>query len=154
MKKIIALLSILAFSTSVNAENLNEVNSYDATVNKIEDTQIYDVEIKWDNMMFTYNNTESYVWNSKTHEYDLKNKKTWENEKNKITINNKSNYEIEILFNYESYKDYQKITGVFSKNKLNIQSKESDFSELNLSGKLDENTSEYKKIGEVTVTIF
>ena len=58
-------------------------------------------------------------------------------------IKNKSNRTIKVLFDYINNNDYQEIIGTFSKNNLNLKTNEFEFTELILSGNLDDNTKKY-----------
>ena len=122
MKKLFILLLLIipsiVFATNNEASVVvGEVDTEENQPN--DDDKVIDVEIKWNNMIFTYNVENNYTWNSETHEYiKNKEKKYWTNNGNNIIINNKTNKKISL---YPMYKSENKsITGKFDINKIDL----------------------------------
>ena len=149
------LIIFLLIPFIVNANSIT-TNGEDADINVVvgeveENNNVSDVEIKWKQMVFTYNVVENYVWNSETHEYT----KTisdgyWTNNGNGITITNKTANKITIKPKYFSKVDY--VNGKFSVNKLNIEAYSSKKIAFEIDGSL-EKVNNNAKVGYITIEI-
>ena len=112
----------------------------------------YNIEISWDSMEFTYQETINYIWDPNTHAYELTTPTyNWETTNNNINIENKSNIIINVELNYVS--DNETIDGEFDISKTTIKQNERIISKLTLDGKLTSNNTEYIKIGKINLTI-
>lgn len=132
--------------------SVNAAETKDATINNINVNETKSIEIIWDPLYFTYNKVNSYNWNEKTHKYDEVINQNWENNGKSISIKNKSFLPINIDFKYTNLSK-NNIGATFSKNHLHIDKKQSDKVKLYLNGQLNENSSDFKKIGVVTVSV-
>ncbi len=134
-----------------------------ATYNPAKTTQtVYNVDVTWGSMEFTY--TEEYVgdWDAQTHQYVNSTPAVWscEEKANQITVVNHSNVDITAEFKYVANNGYEDIKGTFSDEKLDLKTAvgtkiaeaPSGISFLTLSGALAKDT-ESLAIGTVIVTI-
>ncbi len=113
--------------------------------------EVSDVEIKWKQMIFTYNVVENYTWNSETHKYEKNPTKTyWTNNGNSITISNKTANRISITPKYFSKIDYVK--GKFSLNNLNLEAHSTKEIKFELSGSINQSNNN-TKVGYITIEI-
>lgn len=135
--------------TSTKNVMVGEVEGID---NKKEEA-LYDVEISWDNMKFTYNETKDVKWDSKDNEYDIVIDKEWINEDNIITVKNFSNETIIASFKYEKTNKNLDINGKFDKNKVKIGKNKVESVKFNISGKISSNITEYIKVGRITISM-
>lgn len=111
----LAMVSITAFaatndgSAATGIDVNGEFVAADAPADKIS------VEIKWDEMKFTYTEAQK-VWNPKTHQYD-QGDGTWSSEAKNITVSNHSNIGIKAAF---TFKGNNGITGSFDNAELTL----------------------------------
>ena len=87
------------------------------TYNPAKTTQtVYNVDVAWGSMEFTY--TEEYVgdWDAQTHQYINATPAVWscEEKANQITVVNHSNVDITAEFKYVANNGYEDIKGTFS----------------------------------------
>lgn len=146
-KIIFIILTTLVFINVVNAET----NSYDATISGIDSPSIYDLDIKWDNMTFSYIEQEKYIYDSTNSTYKRTTQKYWSSSSNNINIKNKSLREVNVSLKYKSLNN--NVTGTFSKDNFNIKSSEEQNIKLNLSGSIDSSYHEYKTVGEISIIV-
>lgn len=111
----LAMVSITAFaatndgSAATGIDVNGEFVAADAPADKIS------VEIKWDEMKFTYTEAQK-VWNPTTHQYD-QGDGTWSSEAKNITVSNHSNIGIKAAF---TFKGNNGITGSFDNAELTL----------------------------------
>ena len=142
--------------TNVCAQTITDsgANTKKATINDVEFVKVYNVELSWGEMKFSFAEIENYLWDKESHKYYSKISKEWIANGNTVTIHNKSNYSIRANLIYESDSNYRGITGSFTKDNLIIEMNKKENSKLNLSGTLTNNVINYTKIGAITITIF
>lgn len=138
-----------SYCTSFKNVTVGEVEGID---NKKEES-VYDIEISWDDMKFTYNEIKDIKWDSKDNEYDIVIDKEWINEDNIITVKNFSNKNITATFKYEKINKSLDINGRFDKNKVNIEKNKTESVKFNLSGKISSDITEYIKVGRITISM-
>lgn len=148
MKKKILVISTLiinSFLINVQALSINETTSNTVIVGNVE-TPVYNIETIWGEMEFTYVEQINYIWNDETHEYTKgTNTNKWISEENYVDINNKSNQSINVEMSYT--KTNSNITGTFDISKATIEPNSKERFTLVLGGKLENNNTEYQKIG-------
>lgn len=111
----LAMVSVTAFavtndgSAATGIEVNGEFVAADAPADKIS------VEIKWDEMKFTYTEAQK-VWNPETHQYD-QGDGTWSSEAKDITVSNHSNIGIKAAFTFNGNNG---ITGSFDNAELTL----------------------------------
>ncbi|MBQ6817072.1 MAG: hypothetical protein IJO27_01430 [Bacilli bacterium] len=150
MNKIIyslIILFLLTFSINVNASTIK-----DATVNSIIE-DVYDVEIFWDKMQYTYNVSEKFVYDDESREYKLERNESWDNSKGDITLTNKSKYEVTANLEYKGLNRFNNIKGYFEKDELHLGINKSVSTKLILEGALESNIRKFTTIGNVSITI-
>lgn len=148
MKKIIFLLAILLLPLMVSAIE-DEVIT--VTVGEI-DAPVYNVEITWGNMEFTYNEEINYIWNNTTHVYEFGEPTyEWTTSNNTIDITNKSYVSIEMTLNYNSIN--KNINGNFDITNKKMKTNDKISSKLILDGKLSSDNTDYVKIGFIDLII-
>ena len=131
---------------------VNASNTKDATVNSIIE-DVYDVEIIWDEMQYTYNISEKFVYDAESREYKLERKESWNSSNGDITLTNKSKYEVTANLEYKGLNRFNNIKGYFEKDKLLLDVNKSDSTKLILDGKLDSNIRRFTRIGDISITI-
>ena len=101
MKRIITLLMALAMvmSLSVTAFASYLFESKDVT-SKYEKTEreqpIYNVDLNWGDLTFTYTETVEKVWNPDTHTYDTTTTGSWDKTESTVTVTNHSNVSVAV----------------------------------------------------------
>ena len=101
MKKIITLLMALAMvmSLSVTAFASDLGGSKDVTA-KYEQTEdekpVYNVDLNWGDLTFTYTETVEKGWNPETHTYDTTTTGSWDKTETTITVTNHSNVSVDV----------------------------------------------------------
>ena len=151
MKKL--LIIALFFPLFINAKSVNvdEDTNINATVGEVEVYETSEVEIKWDQMTFTYNVVESYKWDSGTHKYSKVIEKTyWSNNGNKITITNKTTRKLEITPNYFGINN--SIKGSFNCQKIAVDGNKTETINFNIEGAIEKKLNN-TKIGYITIEI-
>lgn len=96
MKKIITLLMTLAMVMSLSvtafASDLGGSKDVTAKYEQNESEQpIYNVDLNWGDLTFTYTETTTKVWNPETHTYDTTTTGSWDKTETAITVTNHSN---------------------------------------------------------------
>lgn len=158
------ILSIGAGATAVTVDKNNGNQSIDVNAKfvKNSDEAVYSVDVVWDSMEFTYNESNLKKWNSQKHEFEVDSQKAWVGDKNSITITNHSNVEIGASFDFAALPKFSGIEGNFSKSALKLPSavnKAVGSEELTgkvefcPKGALDKDVTEMTKIGNITVKI-
>ena len=99
MKRITTILMTLAMvmSLGVTAFASEYGGSKDVTA-KYEKNEsekpIYNVDLNWGDMTFTYTETTTKVWNPDTHTYDITVAGSWDKTESTITVKNHSNVSV------------------------------------------------------------
>lgn len=116
------------------------------------DAPVYNVEVSWDAMKFTYEETINYEWDGNNHSYELVDSTyKWNTSTNVININNKSTTSVDIELSYLSEKE--KINGTFDISNKTIKANEKLTSKLTLNGQLSQNNIDYIKVGTINLLI-
>ena len=143
------ILLIPSFIYANEIKTKDGESNMNAVVGEVEIASTNDIEIKWDKMIFTYNISKNYTWDSNTHKYIYKGEnKYWTNNGNTITIINKTNKKIIVtpIFNSNN----NNLTGKFNNNSLTINSFENKKLEFSLSGSINK-TNTNTKAGHITI---
>ena len=124
---------------------------------------VYNVEIAWGDMQYTYKIASEGNWNPVTHQYDSASSGEWSCAEgaNQVTVTNHSNAEVKATFTYEAKSDYESINGTFNHSEKTLETAEGTepssapegTSMLSLSGALDKNVTNPTTIGTATVTL-
>lgn len=120
--------------------------------NKKEES-VYDVEISWDNMKFTYNETKDIKWDNNENKYSIVTENEWINEDNKIEIKNFSDKSIIVKLEYKKLRNDIDIIGKFDKEKVAIGKNKKEEVTFNISGKIRSSVDEYIKVGRITINV-
>ena len=101
MKKIITLLMALAMVMSLSvtafASDLGGSKDVTAKYEQNESEQpIYNVDLNWGDLTFTYTETTTKVWNPDTHTYDTTTTGSWDKTESSITVTNHSNVSVDV----------------------------------------------------------
>ena len=101
MKRIITLLMVLAMvmrlSITAFASDLGESKDVTAKYEKNESEQpIYNVDLNWGDLTFTYTETVEKVWNPDTHTYDTTTTGSWDKTESTVTVTNHSNVSVAV----------------------------------------------------------
>lgn len=129
----------------------------DTTENKI----VYSVDMKWDDMVFTYHEKSTRVWNPIDHTYSEEITGEWDKNTAEILVTNHSNAGVKVGFVYKTIGDTN-LTGTLDVTESTLKAGvENDYehadnvtSKLTLSGKPNETVSEAgSRIGTITITV-
>lgn len=147
MKKKVLLL---IFSSILMGYTIED-KDISVTVGEVE-TPVYNVEVRWDSMEFTYNETVNYKWDNNTHSYELTNSTyKWSTTNNIIDIKNKSATPVNINLKYTSINE--NIDGNFDISETTIESNGNVKSKLILDGELSPSNNSYIKVGTINLII-
>lgn len=122
---------------------------------------IYSVDLTWQDMTFSYNESGTRIWNPTTHTYTESLTTGWDKDSAAVTATNHSNQAVTVLFTYTAQGETG-ITGTMSKDSFTLAAgvegkpyeADSDTSVLNISGTPNETvTAEGITVGAITVTI-
>ena len=169
MKKITTLLAAAALTcamgTTAFAADQDGVKTGDYTAD-VKGTYkaggaaatVYSVDIKWDEMSFTYTAAGQGTWNPTTHEYNGGSEASWSGSKN-IVVTNHSNAAVKATASFRADSSYDAVGMNFENNITTVNSAEGTevASAPNVTikatptGTLPEATN--GKIGTITVTI-
>ena len=173
MKKLIATalaltmtlsLSTTALAAEVNGAGVGSQNPIDVTAkynNSTADPIVYSVDLKWDDMTFTYNESGTRTWDPDTHTYTDTTSAGWDKTYAAVTATNHSNAQVTVKFDYTP----QGATGVraiMSKDSFKLAAgvenkpneAATDSSILMITGTPNNSvTAEGVTIGTITVTI-
>ena len=174
MKKLIAtalaLTMTLSLSTTalaagnVDGAGVGSQNPIDVTAKYNDNTAdpiVYSVDLTWEDMTFTYNESGTRTWNPDTHTYTDTTTSGWDKVAATVTATNHSNTEVTVSFTYTpqgatgvnasmSKDSFQLAAGV--ENKPNEAA--TDSSNLMITGTPNNSvTAEGVTIGTITVTI-
>lgn len=113
MKKLIAtalaLTMTLSLSTTalaagnVDSAGIGSQNPIDVTAkynNSTADPIVYSVDLKWDDMTFTYNEFGTRTWDPDTHTYTDTTSAGWDKTYAVVTATNHSNAQVTVKFDY------------------------------------------------------
>ena len=112
MKKMIAtalaLTMVLGLSTTAMAANVDGAgvgsqNPIDVTAKYnggVTEPTVYSVDLEWEDMTFTYNETGTRTWNPDTHTYTDSTTSGWDKTTAAVTATNHSNAEVTVSFAY------------------------------------------------------
>lgn len=123
---------------------------------------VYNVDMSWGAMEFTYAVGGTRDWNPETHEYKDNTTAKWVENGNTVTVTNHSNASVETSFAFDAMDTYDTVTGKFDNAKMTLPSAEgkavdaaelTGTTKLTLSGTLESNVTALTKIGTITVTI-
>lgn len=177
MKKKTALVLTLAmvFSLaplSAYADTIDKVNgtathevkaTYKAGSSGGEGSTVYNVDITWGDMAFTYT-AAAGTWDPANHTYTGAEGGAWTVDKdggNKITVTNHSNTDVTAVFSYAAADGYNGISGSFDNASLALESAvgtavanaPTGTAALTLTGALGSDTAANTTIGTITVTL-
>ncbi len=174
MRKLFAIgiAAALALSTGVavfaeSSEKTiggNESQSINVIAKRTDTTEnnvVYSVDMKWDDMTFTYHEKSTRVWNPTDHTYSEKITGEWDKNTADILVTNHSNAGVKVGFVYQTAGNTD-LTGTLDVTESTLKAGvENDYehadnvtSKLTLSGKPNETVSESGcKIGTITITV-
>ena len=174
MRKLFAIgiAAALALSTGVvvfaeSSEKTiggNESQSINVIAKRTDTTEnnvVYSVDMKWDDMTFTYHEKSTRVWNPTDHTYSEKIIGGWDKNTADILVTNHSNADVKVGFVYQTAGNTD-LTGTLDVTESTLKAGvENDYehadnvtSKLKLSGKPNETVSESGcKIGTITITV-
>lgn len=146
-KKIVFILVLFScLFVNVYASSIKESSSV-AIVGNVE-VPVYNVEVVWGKMDFTYTEQINYVWNDNSHIYEKgKSTYSWLNKDNYVDVNNNSNIAINVELEYINLNN--NVNGNFDVSKKKLKSNSNSRFTLTLSGSLDE----AKKVGTINLKI-
>lgn len=165
VKKITSLILALVLVLSLNATVFAaDTQSQDVTA-KYEKTEtedpIYNVDIKWVDLTFTYSETTEKTWNPATHTYDEETTGSWDKTEAELVVANHSNVAVEVTMTLKPVEGTGvevSLTGgsgtLAAGVEGDVEGAASVTGKLTVSGTPNDTvTAEGIKVGEVTVTI-
>lgn len=167
MKKLVSCVVALAMcfglSTVASAAEVPGSQSIDVKAKCVENTEkpiIYSVDLSWDAMEFTYQNSGTKTWNPATHTYTDSTTGSWSDGKS-ITVANHSNAAVNANFSFEVNSPYREANGSFSRTQVNLATAEGtsvadaprDSTVLTMNGTLNSAIVDSTVIGVVTITL-
>lgn len=124
---------------------------------------VYNVNIEWGEMTFTYETKGDKTWNPDNHTYNIDADDGWKATGNEVTVTNHSNAPVNVAFAFT--KDTSSYKGEYT-GSMNVESKQlaagienkpneadSVTSELILTGTLNHVENIKTKLGEITVSL-
>ena len=174
MKKLfataLALAMVLSLSTTalaagnVNGAGVGSQDPIDVTVkynDSATDPIVYSVDLTWEDMTFTYNESGTRTWDPDTHTYTDTTSAGWDKISAAVTATNHSNAEVKVSFTYTPQGDTG-VTASMSKDSFKLAAgvenkpneAATDSSILTITGTPNDSvTAEGVTIGTITVTI-
>ena len=174
MKKLLTAVLALALSLSLCAPAFaaestitedggkKEIDVNAKYVDSVDTTTVYNVDVSWGAMEFTYTVSGTKTWNPETHTYEVSTSGAWTASGNEITVTNHSNTGIKADFTYAEATGFDTVTGSFTQNSFTLPSAEgkaiSDAAligktALTLGGTLSSDKTALTRVGKVTVKI-
>lgn len=174
MKKLfataLALAMVLSLSTTalaagnVNGAGVGSQDPIDVTAKYNDDATeptVYSVDLTWEDMTFTYNESDTRTWDPDTHTYTDTTSAGWDKTTAAVTATNHSNAEVKVSFTYTPQGDTG-VTASMSKDSFKLAAgvenkpneAATDSSILTITGTPNNSvTAEGVTIGTITVTI-
>ena len=174
MKKLfataLALAMVLSLSTTalaagnVNGAGVGSQDPIDVTAKYNDDATeptVYSVDLTWEDMTFTYNESDTRTWDPDTHTYTDTTSAGWDKTTAAVTATNHSNAEVKVSFTYTPQGDTG-VTASMSKDSFKLAAgvenkpneAATDSSILTITGTPNNSvTAEGVTIGTLTVTI-
>lgn len=174
MKKLfataLALAMVLSLSTTalaagnVNGAGVGSQDPIDVTAKYNDDATeptVYSVDLTWEDMTFTYNESGTRTWDPDTHTYTDTTSAGWDKVTAAVTATNHSNAEVKVSFTYTPQGDTG-VTASMSKDSFKLAAgvenkpneAATDSSILTITGTPNNSvTAEGVTIGTITVTI-
>lgn len=176
MKKLIATALALTMTLSLSITALADGNVYGAGTGPQEpidvtakyndsttEPTVYSVDLTWEDMTFTYNESGTRIWDPDTHTYKDTTSAGWDKDTAVVTATNHSNTVVTVSFTYTPQGDTG-VTASMSKNSFILAAGMENWpddaatnsSALTINGNSKPNssvTAEGVTIGTITVTI-
>lgn len=164
MKKLLAVLMslvmLMALPICVNAAEPGDHQDIDVNVtykDEVQTVHVYQVDLSWESMSFTYTNNGTKTWDAEKHEYVVTSEGSWDKTTAKITATNHSDNAVTVSFAYNDAAANDGVSGsldVTSKVLASAVGKtvaqaDSVVATLTITGE----PTETAKVGTITVTI-
>lgn len=153
LKVLIGLFILLNISTSYCVYSKNVIVGEVENVDIQKEEYLYDIEIYWDNMNFTYNETKDIKWDDEEKQYYILTENEWIIKNNKINIRNFSDKTIIVIFKYEPNKKGMGIVGKFNKDKIEITKNNQEEITFSMAGTINSDKEEYIKVGRIIMSV-
>lgn len=158
-------MSMTAFAAESTVSENGGSQSIDVNAKYVDGVSaptVYNVDVAWGAMEFTYTVSGTKTWNAENHQYTVSTSGAWTASGSEITVTNDSNTGIKADFTYEKETGFDTVTGTFSQNTLTFPTAEGKATDdaaltgktaLTLGGTLASDKTDLTKVGKVTVTI-
>ena len=157
-------LCVPAFAATTVTENggKQEIDVNAKYVDSVDTATVYNVDVSWGAMEFTYTVSGTKTWNPETHTYEVSTSGAWTASSNEITVTNHSNTAVKADFTFEKETGFDTVTDSFTQNSFTLPSAEgkaiSDAAligktALTLGGTLSSDKTALTRVGKVTVKI-
>ena len=166
MKKVITVILtlalILSLSTTVFASELGGSHDVTAKYEKTENEEtIYNVDLNWGDLTFTYSETTEKVWQPATHSYETTTAGSWDKTESTIQVTNHSNVSVAVSMTLTPVEGTGVTATLTDGNATLAAGVEGDVAnaasvtgKLTISGKPNDTVTETGiKVAEITVTV-
>ena len=153
-------LSVTAFAATVGTGD-QEIDVEGKYQDNTTVSTVYSVDVTWGAMQFTYSENGSMTWNPADHTYSDNTIAGWTANGNTVTVTNHSNAEMTASFRFDALSSFSTVTGSFDIAAETLEAgveggydtADEVTATLSLEGTLDENVTDFTKIGTITVNI-
>lgn len=161
LSMILALaLSVTAFAATVGTGD-QEIDVEGKYQDNTTVSTVYSADVTWGAMQFTYSENGSMTWNPADHTYSDNTIAGWTANGNTVTVTNHSNAEVTASFRFDALSSFSAVTGSFDIAAETLEAgveggydtADEVTATLSLEGTLDENVTDFTKIGTITVNI-
>lgn len=106
MRKLFSVIGIflLIFCLTLSAAAVDTSQRIDVTAKYTTESfapATYSVDISWTDMVFTYTDAQTHIWNPSDHSYKTTSRGSWDNRKASITVTNHSNVDVRVKITFE-----------------------------------------------------
>ena len=150
-----------AESTVTEDGGKQEIDVNAKYVDSVDTTTVYNVDVSWGAMEFTYTVSGTKTWNAENHQYTVSTSGAWTASGNEIVVTNHSNTGIKADFTYAKAAGFDAVTGSFTQSSISLPTAEgkettdaalTGKTALTLGGTLASDKTVSTKVGTVTVT--
>lgn len=162
----IATMSVTAFAAEAELNNEKKSESVEVTAKYASGVTdagtVYNVDLSWESMEFTYTAAGVNTWNPDNHRYEVVGAGgAWNHTTSVITATNHSNAAVKVSFKFDAIEGGT-VTGSFNNTSIDLPSavdKAMNASELTgtstftIGGTVSADQTAFEKVGTITITI-
>lgn len=156
---------IQAEETVTNPEQPVTIDVTGSYISGGDDLTVYNVDIEWSSMDFSYRGSYKGQWNPDTLTYDGAREAGWDSSESEILVTNRSNAAINVTSSYKAEAGYEGVQIDFEPAQASLVSADSELDDtgkgkasvaaisVTASGDLPKDTEDRTRIGTITVKI-